>query len=101
MPNFTFEDSQHDLVEAPLLANVKQHLSQLSTQTTSMKRRRDVELVAARVLSPLSLTETEANIDRPVDDGEFLFLFKPKGCEGDDFGRLLGANQNKPPQLIK
>lgn len=42
----TFEYGQHDLIEAPLFADLEQHLRQLSAQSTSVERRGDVKLVA-------------------------------------------------------
>lgn len=46
----TFENSQHDLIEAPLFAEIEQHLRQLSTESTSVELRGNVKLIAARDL---------------------------------------------------
>ena len=53
-----------------------------------------MEFVAVREsgLVHLSSGKNELIVDRPIDDDEFLFLFEPEGCEGDDLRRVFGAN---------
>lgn len=46
-------------------------------------------------------SKNEVIIDRPIDDAKLLLLLEPEGCESDDLGGLLGADQNEPPKLMK
>lgn len=59
-----------------------------------MKRRGNVEFVAAKESGLVQFLGSEKGliIDRPIDDGEFFFLFESEGCESDDLGRFFGAN---------
>ena len=44
----TFENSEHDLVEVSMSADVKEHLSQFPTDPTPVERRGNMEFVAGR-----------------------------------------------------
>ena len=61
MPDRTFEDGQHELVEAPLFTDVEQHLGQLPAESAPVKLWGNVELVTVRELGLICFANTGMN----------------------------------------
>jgi hypothetical protein len=89
VPDHTFEDSQHDLIEVPLFTDVEQHLGQLPAESASVKLWGNVEFIAVRELGLMCFANNrmaEVIVDRPINHCELFLFFESEGCESDDPG---------------